>query len=102
MQAIARVQTDDRLVNQLQQNFINAVNPVLANPVTGGIILKKVSMFTGDNTIFHGLGHILQGWIIVKRNSGVTIFDKQDTNATPQTTLVLNVSGSVTADIYVF
>ncbi len=79
-----------------------SLNPILANPLVGGNLLKGVMLATGDNTINHGLSEKLQGYIVVMASAGVTIYDKQTTNPRPQLTLVLNSSGAATVSLYVF
>ncbi len=78
------------------------LNPVLKNPIVGGNLLKDIVLVSGSNTINHGLGENLQGWIIVRNNASVTFYDSQATNPRPQLTLVLNASGPATVSIYVF
>lgn len=106
MAAIPQVQTTDpvtaRTVNQLQQNIINAVNPVITNPLTQGTILTGQQLSPGSNTINTGINRTLQGWIIVRQRAAATIFDTQDSNPTPTKTLRLNSSAAVSVDIYVF
>lgn len=98
------VQTTDRKVNQLQQNIIQAVTPLLKNPVVnGGSILASQTLAIGNNTLAHGLGRTLQGWLIVRYHGAwAQIFDNQDTNSKPAVNLILNASAPVTVDVYVF
>jgi hypothetical protein len=86
----------------MQTVWASAINPVLANPVANGIILKSVSLTTGANTVNHLLGRKLQGWILTRVRSSATIYDTQDSNTRPELTLQLTASGNVTVDIYVF
>lgn len=102
MKAIARVQTTDRTINQLQSNIITGISQVIINPILDGTTLVSVPLVIGDNIVNHMLDRTLQGWFIVRQRASATIFDKQDSNATPDKTLVLNASGAVTLDIYVY
>lgn len=79
-----------------------SINPVLANPVVGGNLLQGVTLKTGANTVNHGLGVKLQGYIIVLNSANVTFYDSQATNQRPDLTLILNASGATTVSIYVF
>lgn len=96
------VHTDDRNINQLQQNVKQVVDPLTNNPVLLGIILEQVQLVTGSNTINHLLGRKLQGWIIVRQRGPAQIYDGQDSNLTPNLTLILNSSADVSVNIYVF
>lgn len=102
MQSIAKVQTVDRTVNQLQSNIISAVNPILANPIVSGTILTSVSLVVGSNTISHNLNRNLQGWIIIRQRALSQIYDTQDSNPNPSITLILVASSAVVVDLYVF
>lgn len=78
------------------------LNPLLKNPITSGIILKSVSLVSGNNVVNHLLGRKLQGWYIVRIRSASTIYDTQDSNQTPQLTLNLVASAPVIIDLAVF
>lgn len=102
MRSVSLVQTEDRNVNQLQQNILQALRPLLQNPLLNGEFIESVSLVTGDNTILHGLDRKVQGYLVVLKSAAVTIYDKQDTNNTPNLTLILNSSGTATVTLYVF
>lgn len=102
MRSIALVQTDDRKVNQLQQNLKQALDPLLQNPLVNGYVIANTNLVSGDNTISHGLNRPLQGWFPVLIDAAVAIYDNQSSNTTPSTTLILNSSGTATISLYVF
>lgn len=79
-----------------------SINPVLANPIVDGNLLKNVKLKSGVNIINHGLGAVLQGYIIVMNSANVTFYDNQSTNSMPGLTLDLVSSGATTVSIYVF
>lgn len=89
-------------MNQLQQNLKQAMDPLLQNPLLDGRIISAVSLVTGDNTIDHGLSRPLQGWFRVLDDAGPVLYDKQNTNTTPSTTLILNSSGAAIISLYVY
>jgi hypothetical protein len=86
----------------MQNSWASVLNPFIANPFLNGILLKNISLSSGDNTINHKLGRNLQGWVLVRKRQSVDIYDKQDTNQMPDLTLVLNASATATIDLYVF
>ena len=102
LKAIPRVQTDDRQINQLQQNFISAINQLMDTSILSGVLLTNVALVSGDNSVNHKLGKTLTGWIVVRKRAAADIYDKQGTNATPTQTLALNTSADVMVDLYVF
>lgn len=78
------------------------INPVIANPLTNGNLLTSIKVVSGKNTINHGLGRKLQGYIVVMNNAATTFYDSQSANQMPDLTLILNASGAATISIYVF
>ena len=82
--------------------WASLLNPVLANPIVGGLLLEGIVLKSGDNVINHNLGTKLQGYIIVLNSAPVTFYDKQSTNQKPNLTLILNASGATTISLYVF
>lgn len=88
--------------DQAQPRWASILNPVLANPIVGGQLLEGIKVSSGNNTINHGLGEKLQGYIVVLNSANVTFYDRQSTNPMPDKTLVLVASGAATISLYVF
>lgn len=103
MTRIAKVQTADRLLNEVQQNIARVVEPIASNPIVIGLTLYSVVLQSGANTVYHKLDRNLQGWFPVRWHGGwAQIYDTQDANTTPALTLLLNASAGVTVDLYVY
>lgn len=98
----AKMQTENREVNQLQNNIGLAVDPVLQNKIVDGSLVQNVVLATGSNVVNHLLGRNLIGWIITRRNGVATVYDTQSTNPIPNKTLLLTASAGLTVDIYCF
>lgn len=100
---VYRVQTNNREVNQLQQNIIASVNGLVDVPINQGNLVQSVAL-KAANTVFinHGLGRNLIGWFPVRVRAQATIWDAQDSNANASLTLALKTSADVTADIFCF
>lgn len=118
---IASVQSGDRNQDQSQSNILTVLNNLLRNnPLISGSLLTSsnvkvgnnanadgIPLTAGDNTINHGLGRALIGWIVVHTSAASTIYDKQATNivngkSQAALTLVLNASANTTVYLYVF
>lgn len=108
MISIPKVQSQDRIINQLQENIINGVlqlqNQVNGQelPFNGGKILANVSLLVGPNTIDHGLGRVLIGWYLVRQRAQADVWDSQDGNKSGNQTLILNASAPVSVDVFCF
>lgn len=102
MQSIAKVQTNNREVNQLQSNILSYLNTLGQNALLSGTILTEQSLVNGSNTINHKLDRKLQGWFIIRQRGPASIYDNQDSNTSPNRTLILISSADVSVDIFVF
>jgi hypothetical protein len=89
-------------MSQLSTKWAALINPVLANPITNGLILQNQALTTGFNAVNHKLGRKLQGWIPIGQNAQANLWDSQAMNQTPQLTLNLNASADVIVSLYVF
>lgn len=86
----------------MQTQWASQLDPIISTPILNGVQLKNIILVTGSNVINHLLGKKLQGWIPTRIRSSATFYDQQDTNQTPQLTLVLVASAPSVVDILVF
>lgn len=93
-------QTADELLSKMQTKWKSILDPILAKPQS--LILKNVALINGTTVINHLLGRKLQGWKPVRLRALASIYDTQDSNQTPDKTLVLVSNAAVVADIEVF
>jgi hypothetical protein len=89
-------------LQQMQNVWAAIIEPIINKPSNNSLILKNISLVAGSNTINHRLGRNLQGWNPVRIRSNATLYDQQDSNQTPQLTLILVASADVVCDIMVF
>ena len=89
-------------LNAVQLNLKTALDPIIKNALVGGTTLTSIALKAGANIVAHGLGRTLQGWMIVRKRASADIYDTQDQNGSPQTTLLLTATAPVTVDIYVY
>lgn len=90
----------DRVISMLQTQWSALLNPLLTAPNSN--TLTSIPLTTGVNSINHKLGRALRGWTIIRQRALASIYDSQDSNPTPDTTLLLVSSAPVTIDIEVF
>lgn len=86
----------------MQTQWAQELNPIIANPTINNLVLKNVSLTAGTNVINHKLSRPLAGWKTTRVRASATFYDLQDTNQTPQLTLVLVASAPVVIDLEVF
>lgn len=87
---------------KMQTTWATKIDPVLSNPTVNNLVLKNLSLLTGINVINHRLARNLQGWKPTRVRAAATFYDLQDSNQTPQLTLVLVSSADVIIDLEVF
>jgi len=87
---------------KMQTTWAQQLDPIIANPTVNNLVLKNISLVSGTNVINHKLGRVLQGWKPTRIRASATFYDKQDSNQTPQLTLVLVASAPVVIDLEVF
>lgn len=79
------------------------LDPVLGNPLVNGQMLQNLSLTGGTpNTINHGLGRALQGYVVLLSSTAATFHDNQSTNSMTNLTLILVPSATTTVSLYVF
>ena len=85
----------------MQNKWSSILNPVVANPLSNGLLLTDISLSVGNNTINHKLQQKLQGYIITgMRNAYSQIY--QETSTQPTINFILNSSAACVVDIWVF
>lgn len=85
-----------------QDRWASQLNPLLANPANNSIILPDVLLANGTTIVNHRLGRKLQGWKIVRQRGAASIYDQQDSNQTPDLTLVLVSNAAISVNLEVF
>ncbi len=91
--------TDDIPFTLMQSDWSTELNPIIANPLTKGILLKDVALISGVTVINHKLARVQQGWIVTDQNGSAEIYRSKPLS--PQT-LTLTSSAAVIVSLYVF
>lgn len=102
MAKLQRINTPDRIINMIQDNVANILEPLSNIPLNSGQILQSVRLVSGSNNVPHKLERKPLGWFIVRQRSAGTVYDTQDTNPNPQTFLRLQASATIIVDLFVF
>lgn len=90
---------NDQTFIQMQTAWKSQLDPVLANPLVDGILLKNVALDNGETQINHLLGRKPLGWFLVDQNAAASIYRAQ-----PMTILTLTLfsDSAVTVSLWVF
>jgi hypothetical protein len=86
----------------LLTQWSQAINPVLSSPIATPIILEAISLVAGTNVINHTLGESLKGYVVILNSAAATFYDSQETNPSPNRTLILNSSAATKVSLLVF
>lgn len=95
--------TKDQDLNQVQSNVEEALNPVISSAIVNGLIVPDVCLRANVATLVtHNLGREALGWIIIRKRADSRIWDVEDFNNKPKSTLALACSHDVQVDLWVF
>lgn len=100
--ALPLQQSGDRVLQLLQTGWKALLDPILDRAQNSSLILKEISLANGTTVVRHGLDKKLSGWKVVRQRAAASIYDAQDGNPNPATTLILISSAAVVVDLEVF
>jgi hypothetical protein len=86
-------------LQKTQNTWASQLNPVIANQLVNGLLIKNVGLINGVTVVNHLLARQMQGWFIVDINAAVTTYRSQPMN---DKTLTLTSSGVATCNLWVF
>lgn len=90
-------------LSRVQDSSATTFRAILAKEILDGVLLTDVALVTGSvNSVPHGLGRVLTGWIPARVRAQSTLWDSQASNGQASSTLALNCSANVTVDLWVF
>jgi len=89
-------------VDRLYQHVSNFASQFTTKPLLDGIHFKGVSLSSGDNTVNHGLGRQIQGWVITNKDAAGDVYATPSKQTTSDKTLILTASTDLLVSIYVF
>lgn len=98
-----KVGSNDNDLQKVQNNVEAAVNPIISKEIVDGVLLKRVQLSALEVVyVKHGLGRPPQGWIVVRKRADARIWDVQDANDKPKSTLALTCSHDILVDLWIF
>lgn len=90
------------MLNRLQDALAEAFVALGRVPLLDVNIVREQQLFTGVNTVSHGLDRPILGWLIVDRNSGAQIYRVRTPTEIPARNVVLQTSADVIVSILFF
>jgi hypothetical protein len=99
LSSIPLIKTGDVGLDLFMTRLKSGLDPVLANPLVNGLLLRNISLSIGDNVVNHRLSRQMQGWMLVDQSAGVVLYRSAPLN---DLTLTLNASAPVTVSLWVF
>jgi hypothetical protein len=88
----------DRVLAGLQSALSATLGSILDVPILDGTLVSCALTNAADNTVTHGLGRPMRGWIVVRSSAAAVLCDAPSTVTPPdplrQMILRTNVSGS--------
>lgn len=88
-------------LDQMQVNWATQLDPVIANLLVKGQLLKNVMLNNGTTVINHRLGRTPQGWFLSAPKGAATVYEA---SKQPNATLTLTVvsDAAITTDMWVY
>lgn len=101
MTPFRRVQAKDVDVQRLQDAVSPIFKQLISKQIIDGFLIEDVTITGGTAyTLNHGLGFPPRGWIVCKKNAESDVWETVST--TPNSTLILNATSTVTISLWVF
>jgi hypothetical protein len=85
-----------KLQERLQEFFV----PLTTSAIIDGILLRNIVLSTSVTQVEHRLNRVAQGWIVVRKNANVDVW--QPSANLPNVFVELQATGNVTVDLWVF
>lgn len=101
--SIKNVSSENKDINKIQEN-LKQYTKVIDNFIPiDGVLIKNIGLKAGvSNDISHKLQRKPLGWFIVRKRQDSRIWDLNDTNPQPTTSLSIACSHDCQIDIWIF
>lgn len=101
--SLVSIQVEDKAVERALKRIETSLNEVTDIEIIDGVRLTSVQLSTGSATaLAHKLGRAPLGWIVTRIRGNANVWDTQDTNKSPDKSLILNSSADVIVDLWIF
>ncbi len=95
---VRSIEDASRQIDQLRR----AHNDIVLEPPLSDVNKFTVAVSTARTIVQHGLGRSPLGYLVVRRDTDVIVYDEQDANKRPTDTLFLKADKAATITVLVF
>lgn len=85
---------DNQNLMLMQNNWVAQLNPLLASPISKGLLLNNIALSSGANVINHKLSRNMQGWFITDIDNAASIY-----RSAPFNNSTLTLTSNVTCNV---
>jgi hypothetical protein len=85
----------------LQFSVADSYDDLIDVPLNAGQLIGPIEISTGLNVVQHKLGRVFRGWIVVRKNADIRLWEPV-TQTTPGSTIALQSSGDGIVTFFVF
>ena len=100
--SFTQLSTGSPATDQQMGYIATALTPLFQLPFASGNRVQDQVITTADTVVDHGLEQAPEGWIILKQDAAVVIYESATTNDFPETTIILQAGGTVNVDLFFF
>ena len=97
---VKALNTDNDVLNRVQDNLIQAIEPLTRAPMSNGVFITGTALTAGGNTINHGLGRKPLGYVVVSTTTASYFSDNIPT--ANSTSFDLGSTAATTVNLWVF
>lgn len=100
LKAFKKIQTQDYITSIIQDNVDQAVSPIIQSEIIDGILLKNISLVSGQvNQVSHKLNRKPIFWIVARQDSNSVVWESS--TLTTDLFLVLNCSANCIINLWI-
>jgi hypothetical protein len=98
MQALRKIKVKDNDLAFVQDNIINAINPILRNVLLDGVMAEGFDITTTGTSIPHGLNRKPLGYIVIAKDAPSDVYQ----TAMDSKFITLQATADVTISLWIF
>lgn len=89
-------------LTQVQDNISLSLLQIQNSEFQNGVFVEVSLLSASDNVVNHGLGRVVQGWTVIRKDARADVWDSSATNNFPDKQIILSASANVKVKLYLF